>query len=76
MSVATLDESIIPVLENATDRVFIHGKDGSVLGFFQPVSSSGSIRHSPYSEAEIRAIQSNKGECISLAEVWKRLGVK
>ena len=76
MSIATLDETLLPILEAATDRVLIRGKDGQVIGYFQPVGASEYVRQSPYSEEEIRAIQRNKGECLPLAEFWKRMGVK
>ena len=47
-----------------------------MIGYYQPVGASAYVRQSPYSEDEIRAIQRNKGECLPLAEFWKRMGVK
>jgi hypothetical protein len=76
MSTATLDESLLPILEKATERVVIRTKDGRVLGVFQPARADEYVRQSPYSEEEIRAIQRNKGECLPLEEVWKRIGAK
>ena len=76
MSIATLDDTLLPILEAATERVEIRTKDGRVLGHFQPASAGGYVRQSPYTEEEIRAIQRNKGECLPLAEFWKRMGVK
>ena len=73
MTTATLDESLLPILAKATDRVVIHSKDGQVLGVFQPTQA---VRTSPLSEEELRAIQRNKGECLPLEEVWKRIGAK
>jgi len=76
MSTATLDENLLPILEKATDRVVIRSKDGQVLGYFQPVPADAYDRDSPYTEDQVRAIQRNKGECISLEEAWKRIGAK
>jgi hypothetical protein len=76
MSIATLDETLLAILEAATERIEIRSKDGRVIGHFQPVGASEYVRQSPYTEEEIRAIQRNKGECLPLAEFWKRMGVK
>ena len=76
MSKATLDENLVSVLEKATDRVVIQSKDGQVLGYFQPLPADAYERQSPLSEEQIRAILQNKGECIPLEEVWKRIGAK
>ena len=73
MSSATLDETLLPILAKATDRVVIQSKDGRVLGYFQPVPA---VRTSPLSEDELRDIMRNKGECLPLEEVWKRIGAK
>jgi hypothetical protein len=74
MSVATLDDTLLPILESARERVVVRTKSGRVLGYFQPTSDDGYVRQSPYSEDEVRAIQQNKGECLPLAEFWKRMG--
>jgi hypothetical protein len=76
MSTAILDENLLPILEKATERVVIQSKEGQVLGYFQPVPADAYVRQSPYSEEQIRAIQQNKGECLPLEEVWKRIGAK
>jgi hypothetical protein len=76
MSSATLDESLLPILEKATERVVIRSKSGEVLGYFQPLPSDAYDRNSPYTEEQVRAIQQNKGECISLEEAWKRIGAR
>jgi hypothetical protein len=73
MSTATLDENLLAILEKATERVVIRTKDGRVLGVFQPTQS---VRTSPLTEDELRAIMRNKGECLPLEEVWKRIGAK
>jgi hypothetical protein len=73
MTTARLDESIVPILENAKDRIVIQAKDGRVLGYFQPTTEEPYTRQSPYSEDEIRAVMRNPGKCISLAEFWKRM---
>jgi hypothetical protein len=76
MSTAILDENLLPILEKATERVVIQSKEGQVLGYFQPVPADAYERQSPLSEEQIRAIQRNKGECLPLEEVWKRIGAK
>jgi hypothetical protein len=76
MSTATLDENLLPILEKATERVVIRAKDGRVLGVYQPAPVGEYVRQSPLSEEEILAIQRNKGECLPLEEVWKRIGAK
>jgi hypothetical protein len=73
MSVATLDETLLPILEKATERVVIRTKDGRVLGVFQPTQA---VPTSPRTEDELREIMRNKGECLPLEEVWKRIGAK
>lgn len=73
MSTATLDENLFRILAKATDRVVIQSRDGQVLGYFQPVPA---VRTSPLSEDELREIMRNKGECLPLEEVWKRIGAK
>lgn len=76
MSVATLDETLLPILEAATERVEIRTKDGRVLGHFQPAPDDDYATPSPFSDDQLRELQRNKGECIPLAEFWKRMGVK
>ena len=76
MSVATLDESLLPILEKATDRVEIRSKDGRVIGHFLPIVGDEYARKSPFTDDQLRDLQRSKGECIPLAEVWKRIGVK
>ena len=76
MSTARLDESILPILENATDRVIIRAKDGRVLGVFEPTPTQDESIKSPASDAELRELQQNKGECIPLSEFWKRMGTQ
>ena len=76
MSDATLDESIVPILESATERITIRSTSGRLVGYFVPRTEEPYVRQSPYSIEEIREIQKNKGECISLAEFWKRMESK
>jgi hypothetical protein len=76
MSVVRLDESIVPILENATERVVIRAKDGRVLGYFEPAAQMPQGRQSPYTDDEVREFQRNKGECMSLEEFWKKMGVQ
>lgn len=73
MSTATLDENLLPILEKATERVEIRAKDGRFLGVYHPAQP---VRTSPCTEEELREIIRNKGECLPLEEVWKRIGAK
>lgn len=76
MSTATLDESLLPILEKATERVVIQSKEGHVLGYFQPTNKEGYARESPYSEEQIREVLKNKHKGMPLADFWKQLGVR
>jgi hypothetical protein len=76
MSVARLDESLLPILENATDPVVIRAKDGRILGVFEPANRDGSAIKSPFTDDEIRELQRNKGDCVPLSEFWKKMGVQ
>jgi hypothetical protein len=76
MSVAKLDESIVPILENATERVVIRASDGRVLGVFHPSSMDAAVSLSPNSDEQLRELQRNKAPGVSLDEFWQRLEVK
>ena len=76
MSVATLNEKLIPILRAATDRVEIQDQNGEVVGYFEPVRKTDYVRQSPFGEDEIRQVMQNKGKGMSLAEALKRIGAK
>jgi len=76
MSVARLDESLLSILENATDPVVIRAKDGRILGVFEPAKPSAGAIKSPFTDDEIREMQRNKGGGMPLSEFWKKMGVQ
>ena len=76
MNVATLDESLVPILEAATDRLVIKNKAGEVLGYYEPAKDREYVRQSPYSIEEIRERMRNKGKGMSLDEALKKIGAR
>jgi hypothetical protein len=76
MSIAILDEKLIPILEAATDRLVIQNKNGETIGYFEPATDRSYVRQSPYSIEEIRAIPRDPSKGMSLDEALKKIGAK